>query len=210
MAAPPPLPPRPQRDPSPDIESFDERSKPFIAPPELDSEPTNPFLVPAVSDEASRPEFAAAASPAPVWEPAPVSAPGPSAPRVVPPAQGAPLVARPGATSPEVRDAHAEFRRGGWKGRLLVAAVALGVAATFLLLPGQEKKLPSAVELSKPAPPAVIGRSLPPGRTSEADVALAEKQRLQRAPSAAPDRAERPADIPAEREFSSAFKAAAQ
>jgi hypothetical protein len=120
------------------------------------------------------------------------------------------LVARAGAQSPDIRDAHAEFRRGGWQRPLVLVLVAGAVILGMTLLPSEEKVTPSAVELSKAPAPAVIGRSLPPGRTTDDDVRAAEERQMRGKPDDQADQASRPSDIPQEGEFANAFKAAAK
>lgn len=213
---PPPPPRRPEGQPTIDSEVFEQEtpvrhqatliggtpalsSNPFMAdlPP---SEPSNPFL-PDAMEPAPSPQAPAMASPK--------SAPK-SAPRVIPPAVGAPLVSRPGAVSPDVRDAHAEFRQGGWKRPLVLVLVAAAVLFGMTLLPGAKKATPTPVELSKAPPPAVIGRSLPPGRTSDEDVRANEREQMKAKPEQDSAPADRPSDIPKEDDFASAFKASAK
>lgn len=177
-------------------------SNPFMDLPP--AEASNPFLSGPVAVE----------SPvqAPVAPQAPSAArgvpPSRGQPRVIPPAAGLPLVSRPGAVSPEIRDAHAEFRSGGWKRPLLFVLLAGAVGFGLTLLPSAEKPTPTPMELSKAPPPAVIGRSLPPGRTTDEDVAAAEKKQLQGKPERESEPGQRPSDIAPESDFSSAFKAA--
>jgi hypothetical protein len=177
-------------------------SNPFMAGLPAQAEASNPFLssptaaAPSASAPSATAPRAAAAAPA-------------STPRAIPPAVGAPLIVRPGAASPEVRDAHAEFRRGAWQRPLILVLVAAAVVAGMTLLPSGEKATPTAVELSKAPPAAVIGGSLPPGRTTDEDVRAAEQKQLQAKPNDATEPAERPSDIPAEGEFANAFKAKA-
>jgi len=220
---PPPPPRRPDGQPTIDSAIFDQDtpvrqqaalspdaygSNPFMADlPE--AEPSNPFL--------SGPMAAAPLAQAPRVAPANTSQDSPRGvppssgqPRVIPPAVGAPLVSRPGAVSPEVRDAHAEFRRGGWKRPLVLVLVAGAVVAGMTLLPGADKPAPTPVELSKSPPPAVIGRSLPPGRTSDEDVREAERKQLKGRPDADSEASEPSSGTRQEGDFAGAFKAAAQ
>lgn len=220
---PPPPPRRPEGQPTIDSAIFDQDtpvrqpvafdpgaadvgSNPFMDLPE--AEPSNPFL--------SGPMAAAPLAQAPVMvqqiaSPSSTRGTPPSSgqARIIPPAAGAPLIVRPGIASPEVRDAHAEFRSGGWKRPLIFVLVAAAVVFGMTLLPGTEKSEPTPVELSKAPPPAVIGRSLPPGRTTDEDVAAVEKKQLQAKPEPEGDSAERPSDIPKDGDFANAFKAAA-
>jgi len=174
-------------------------ASPFASGPDQ-SAPTNPFL----------------AAPAPVSSPlssplAPASAPQSArGPRVIPPAGGAPLIVRAGAAAPDIRDPHAEFRRGGWQRPLVLVLVAAAVILAMTLLPSEDKAAPSPVELSKAPPDAVIGRSLPPGRTTDEDVRAAETRQLRAKSSDEAEPEARPSDIPKEGEFANAFKAAAQ
>jgi len=222
---PPPPPRRPDGQPTIDSEIFEQEtpvrhqatliggtpaasSNPFMAdlPP---SEPSNPFLA-GVMEPASSPQPPAMASPKSAPRSAPREQQSPSAPRVIAPAVGAPLVARAGAVSPEVRDAHAEFRQGGWKRPLVLILVAGAVLFGMTLLPSADKAAPTPVELSKEPPPAVIGRSLPPGRTSDEDVRAAEREQMKAKPEQNSEPADRPSDIPKEGDFASAFKASTQ
>jgi len=176
-------------------------SNPFMADLPSQSEPTNPFLsAPTAAPSAPSPSAPRAA------ERAPAST---GQPRVIPPPAGAPLIVRVGAASPEVRDAHAEFRRGAWQRPLILVLVAAGVVFGMTLLPSADKEAPSPEELAKSPAPAVIGRSLPPGRTTDEDVRAAEEKQLRAKPEESAAPAERPSDIPAERDFAGAFKAAA-
>lgn len=132
-------------------------------PPPRRAEPAaeqvqNPFMVSAPTPEPSEANPFLAGSPAP----APVSQVG-SSPRVVPPSQGAPLRVRPGVEAPHVRDAHAEFRKGGWMKPLLFIVLAAGViGGLFYGIPAEETKKPSPFAETKDAPMAVIGASVSP------------------------------------------------
>lgn len=187
-----------------DVSGPSAASNPFMDLPEAES--SNPFLSGPMAAEAP------AQAPRMALNAPPGSArgvpPSQGQPRVIPPAAGLPIVSRPGAVSPDVKDAHAEFRSGGWKRPLVFVLVAGAVIAGMTLLPNTEKRPPTPMELSKAPPPAVIGRSLPPGRTTDEDVAAAEKKRLQANPEQESESGERPASIAKEGEFSSAFKAA--
>lgn len=178
----------------------DPASNPFMVLEPSQPEASNPFL----SGPGSSPLSAAAPQSASRGLP-----PSSGQARVIPPSVGAPLIVRPGAASPEVRDAHAEFRRGAWQRPLILVLVAAAVVAGMTLLPSEDKAVPSAVELSKAPPAAVIGRSLPPGRTTDEDVRAVEAKQMQARPDEPAAPAERPSDIPAEGEFASAFKAKA-
>jgi hypothetical protein len=216
MAEPPPPPPRrPEGRPAFDSDLFDQEtpvrspaqsaldaadsgSNPFMAGVASQSAPTNPFL--------SAPMAAPSPSAPRVADGAPVST---GQPRAIRPPAGAPLIVRVGAASPEVRDAHAEFRRGAWQRPLILVLVAGAVVFGMTLLPSEDKATPSPEQLAKSPPAAVIGRSLPPGRTTDEDVRAAEEKQLRAKPEDEAAKAERPSDIPAERDFAGAFKAAA-
>jgi hypothetical protein len=187
-----------------DVSSPSATSNPFMDLPE--AEESNPFLSgpKAVEVPPQAPRMALNAPPGSSRG----VPPSQGQKRVIPPAAGLPIVSRPGAVSPDVKDAHAEFRSGGWKRPLVFVLVAGAVIAGMTLLPNTDKRAPTPMELSKAPPPAVIGRSLPPGRTSDEDVAAAEKKRLQADPQQDSEPGKRPSSIAKEGEFSSAFKAA--
>ena len=173
-------------------------ASPFASGPDQ-SAPTNPFLAAPAPVSSPRAVAAVASAPQSVREP-----------RVIPPANGAPLVVRAGAAAPDIRDPHAEFRRGGWQRPLVLVLVAGAVILAMTLLPTEDKAAPSPVELSKAPPDAVIGRSLPPGRTTDEDVRAAEQRQMRGTANDDAQPTERPNDIPKEGEFANAFKAAAQ
>jgi hypothetical protein len=146
-----------------------------------------------------------------------------AAPRVIPPREGAPLLVQPGAVSPVIRDAHAEFRKGGLrKPALLGLAAAALLGALFFLLPGQEKPVaPATAPLSRAE--AVIGATPVPGRIAQPEQKSLAAVVGAEAPSAeAPARdaaapapkgvegAQRPAGIADEKDFAAAFKEAAR
>ena len=187
-----------------DASSPSATSNPFTDSPEAES--SNPFLSGPMAAEvpAQAPRMALNAPPSSARG----VPPSRGQPRVIPPAAGLPLISRPGVASPEVRDAHAEFRSGGWKRPLIFVLVAGAVIAGMTLLPTTEKPAPTPMELSKAPAPAVIGRSLPPGRTTDEDVAAAEQKQLRGKPEQKAEPGERPSDIAKEGDFSNAFKAA--
>ncbi|HSC85829.1 MAG TPA: hypothetical protein VLC09_01105 [Polyangiaceae bacterium] len=127
--------------------------------------------------------------------------------------QGAPLRVTPGVEAPNVRDPHAEFRRGRWqKPALFGGSAAVLIAGLFVLVPGEEKPAASVQATVAPLPAApAIGASLPPDRIAEpvpeTTAQIEERLAKESAPQAAP---ERPAGIVAEKDFASAFKAAAK
>lgn len=127
---------------------------PFMAAPNRFMAP-DPIPANAVSDPHSANPFLAES---PAHEP--TASP---APQVVAHKQGAPLAAKPGASSPSVRNPHAEFRKGGWKKPAIAAAAAAAIATgLFFGLPetGEEKAAGLSGEQHVPA--AVIGASMSP------------------------------------------------
>jgi len=142
-----------------------------------------------------------------------MAAPAPAG-RVIAAQAAAPLVAQPGAVAPNLRDPHAEFRKGRWQRPAafsLVGAAALG--GLFFLAPGEQTPV-AAAGLKAPdrAISTAIGSSLPPERISENDAELTEhKAKFEQRATQANDREApvRPAGIASDSEFSRAFKAAA-
>lgn len=132
----------------------------------------NPFLAP--SAPLSEPSVELASNPF-LAEPAPARAlaPEPEPVRRIPSTPrdasklGAPLRVDPSVALPNIRDPHAEFRRGAWKKPL--AFVALGAALLFGLSQlGGEKPASPRADLGEPVKVrAGIGTSLPPHRTTE-------------------------------------------
>jgi len=227
---PPPPPRRPDGQPTIDSAVFDQdtpvRQQAAFDPQRFDQDSfagspadANPFL-PAPQSESSNPFLSGPMAAAPSSQASGMAAPSPPSaqrgvplssgqPRVISPPAGIPLIVRPDVASPDVRDAHAEFRSGGWKRPLIFVLVAGAVVFGMTLLPSEEKPVPTPVELSKAPPPAVIGRSLPPGRTTDEDVRAAEQKQLEVKPERESEAAERPSDVPPEGDFANAFKAAA-
>ncbi len=120
--------------------------------------------------------------------------------------------------SPEVRDAHAEFRKGAKQKLAIGAAVVAAVIAGLVLLSaGEERaKAPPQAEAESSESGPVIGRTLPPNRTqlkedSAAEHKAAFERTEQRARAAERgEEPERPTDVPAEQEFQSAFENSAE
>ena len=120
---------------------------------------------------------------------------------------------QPGAEAPNVRDPHAEFRRGTWKKP--AAFVLLGAAALaglFYGVPREEEKPRAVAPVVVKPEPGVIGQSLPPERIVDDGSELAgQSEKFQKEVEAKPAEAppERPAGIAREGDFANAFKAAA-
>lgn len=142
---------------------------------------------------------------------APVTAPRAVAVEAVPFSSG--LQAQPGALSPQVRDAHAEFRRGNWqKPAVLLAVAAVALAGLFFFLPGEDAAVAKTESpVSQRSTPATIGGSLAPDRTVDDQQELVgHKERFeQQAQPEAKEAPQAPSGITAERDFGKAFKAAA-
>jgi len=118
--------------------------------------------------------------------------------------------------SPEMRDAHAAFRRGSVGKPLVLFLLAVAaVVALVVFLPGGEDAKVMGTDKNKENT-AVIGRSLPPYRTTleeesaedhrDAFRKAEEREREREAETAAP----RPEGVPAEADFKEAFKKAAE
>jgi hypothetical protein len=85
---------------------------------------------------------------------------------------GAPLQVQPGAVSPQVRDAHAEFRAGSWKKPALIGSITAAlVGGLFFGMPApEEEKKPAYRTVAEPeAPVAVIGASVSPEVIADPD-----------------------------------------
>jgi hypothetical protein len=179
------------------------RQEPVLGPAE-ETTPANPFL----TNMAGAPR-----APAPPRKPAPPEAAPDSRPtarpRRVARSPSYQLVSRPGVESPDIKDAHREFRRGGW-GKFLglagLAALILG-GLTWLVKPAPKEAVPFEKLYSPPQQEQfAIGTSLPPDRIPEPKI----RQTADKTPSERQEAAERPSGIVPQKQFANEFKSSAK
>ena len=177
--------------------------EPLLEPSD-EKTPVNPFLT----------NLAAAPKPpsAPKKPPAPPAGDSDSRPtarprRVVKPAQYE-LRAQPGAESPVIKDAHHEFRRGGFLkplGFIVLAAILLG-GLTWLVQPPPKKEVPFERLYAPPKQEDfAIGTSLPPDRIPEPVL----RPTLEDPKPARTETPERPSGIVPQKQFADEFKSKA-
>lgn len=158
-------------------------------------------MVPDATPQAPTPQPEQVANPFLAQEPTPEA---PSTPRVLPLSQGAPLKARPGVVAPDIRDAHAEFRKGGWKKPLLFGLIAAAIAGgLFFGIPkDKEEESSPLAESTEVESERVIGASVSPDVILDPDKpslqnpkpvrrVKTDEELEQEQPRASPDRADR-------------------
>jgi hypothetical protein len=179
------------------------RQEPVLGTAE-DTTPPNPFLVNMAG---------AAKPPVPprkptVQEASPDSRPT-ARPRRVARSPVYELVSRPGVESPNIKDAHREFRRGGW-GKFLgfvgLAGLIIG-GLTWLVKPAPKEKVPFEKLYSPPKQEQfAIGTSLPPDRIADPKL----RQTPEKTPSERQESPERPSGIVPQKQFANEFKSSAE
>lgn len=133
-------------------------------------------------------------------------------PEASPQEHGVPVRVQRGADLPNVGDAHAEFRKGGWKKPLLLAALgAAVVGGLFFGLPEQEPEKPSPFADSSSGPATVIGASVSPEVIPDPDRPSLQNPKPSRKPARTEEPAEAPLDLPDRSgSFGDAFKSSAK